>query len=208
MKQIFSISSPLYRFISRFWDMVKLNFLWLVFSLPIITIGASTVAAYSVTLKMVDDQEGKIGEQFLKAFKENLKQGTIMGLIAIFVSYAVYLNFELFNKVESNPLPFLIAAIVLLFVELLHITYAFPLCARYKDSVKTLFRNSAAIAMKYFLRTLLLWVVVAVFLVLFLFNTTLMYVGLLIGPASIFLTVSGFSMRFFREIEKDMESAE
>jgi uncharacterized membrane protein YesL len=40
--------------------MIKLNFLWLLFSLPVVTIGASTAAAFTITLKMVDEREGYI----------------------------------------------------------------------------------------------------------------------------------------------------
>ena len=79
--KFFSTDSPLYRFLTRLWDMIKLNFLWLVFSLPVVTMGAATVAAYSVTLKMVDEREGYVGRQFIKAFKENWKQGIPLGLI-------------------------------------------------------------------------------------------------------------------------------
>ena len=78
--KFFSTDSPLYRFLTRLWDMIKLNFLWLVFSLPVVTMGAATVAAYSVTLKMVDEREGYVGRQFIKAFKENWKQGIPLGL--------------------------------------------------------------------------------------------------------------------------------
>lgn len=55
--KFFSVDSPFYRFIVKFFDVIKLNFMWLLFSLPIITIGASTVAAMSVALKMVYEIE-------------------------------------------------------------------------------------------------------------------------------------------------------
>ena len=44
--------------------------------MPIFTIGSTTCAAFSVTLKMVDDEEGYVGKMFIKAFKENLKQAS------------------------------------------------------------------------------------------------------------------------------------
>ncbi|MBQ9122141.1 MAG: DUF624 domain-containing protein, partial [Lachnospiraceae bacterium] len=34
-----------------------------------VTMGAATVAAYTVTLKMVDETEGYVGRQFIKGFK-------------------------------------------------------------------------------------------------------------------------------------------
>ena len=73
--------------------------------LPIVTIGASTVAAYSVALKMVDDQEGYIGKSFLKAFKENWKQGIILGFITMASIYLVYINFSLFYAMNQILFP-------------------------------------------------------------------------------------------------------
>ena len=62
----FSPEGAFYQFISRLWDMVKLNLMWLLFSLPIITIGPATVAAFSITMKMVDESEGYVARQFVK----------------------------------------------------------------------------------------------------------------------------------------------
>ncbi len=94
--KFFSVDSPLYRFLSKMVDVLKLNFLWILFSLPLLTVGASTVAAMSVALKMTDDEEGYIGKSFVKAFKENWKQGTLLWLITVVAVYAVYLDFQFF----------------------------------------------------------------------------------------------------------------
>lgn len=203
MARIFSLNSPLYRFAVRLWDIVKLNILWLVFSLPIVTIGASTVAAYSVTLKMVEDQEGDIGKQFIKGFKENIKQGMILGIITLVLAYLVYLNFEIFNKIEGSPMIALVAAIIIAFFGLAYMTYAYALCARYENTLIGTLQNASAISMRYFLRTFFLWVIIAVLIVLFMFNTTLMFIGFLIGPSSVFLTVSSFAMKAFKQIDKE-----
>ena len=183
--------------------MLKLNFLWSIFSLPVVTIGCSTIAAYSVTLKMVEKRDAGVAKQFLDAFKANWKQGLPMGLITLVVTYSVYMNWQLFQKVDDNPIIFLLFAILLGAASLTHFTYAFALAARYHNSIVQTFRNSAAISWKYFLQTLLLWFILLVLAVLFLFNKTLLFIGLLIGPTSMFLTVSGFAAKFFRELEKE-----
>ncbi len=203
MKSLFSVDGKFYRFISRLWDMIKLNFLWLLFSLPIVTIGASTVAAYSVTLKMVDETEGYVGRQFVKAFKENWKQGIPLGIITMVAYYAAYLDFQLFNAVEGNPIIFLIIGMVAIFVFTMAFIYAFPLSARYENTLVGTIKNSVNIATRYFVRTLALVAVLALELVIFWFNTTTLLFWLLIGPACLFLTVSGFAMYFFRQIEKE-----
>lgn len=201
--KFFSVDGALYRFISRLWDMMKLNFLWLLFSLPIITVGAATVAAYSVTLKMVDETEGYVGRQFVKAFKENWKQGIPLGLLGLLALYAIYLDFEFFNKLEDNPIIFLIAGIVAVFIFGMAFIYAFPLSARYENTLSETLKNSARIATRYFVRTLFLAAVLAVEVFVGLFNTTTIFFAIMIGPACLMLTVSGFAIYFFREIERE-----
>lgn len=201
--KFFSVDGGLYKFMSRLWDMIKLNFLWMLFSLPIVTIGAATVAAYSVTLKMVDEAEGYVGRQFIKGFKENWKQGIPLGLLGLLALYVVYLDFELFNKVENNPIIFLIAGIVSAFVFAMAFIYAFPLSARYENTLPETLKNSARIATRYFLRTLALAAVLAVEIFIGLFNTTTLFFAILIGPACLMLTISGFAIYFFREIERE-----
>lgn len=201
--KFFSVDGALYKFLTRLWDMIKLNLMWLLFSLPVVTVGAATVAAYSVTLKMVDEQEGYVARQFVKAFKENWRQGIPMGLLALFCSYVVYLDFELQRVMEGDSTMFLIFGIIAAFVFGMSFIYAFPLSARYENTLIGTLKNSVNIATRYFLRTLLLVAVLAVEVIIFIFNYTTLLIGVLIGPACIMLTISGFALHFFKEIEKE-----
>ena len=200
--KLFSIDGPLYHFFSRLLDMIKLNFLWLLFSLPVLTIGASTAAAFSVTLKMVDEREGYIAKQFWGAFKANLKQGIPTGLLNLFFAYALYLDFQLFHAVEGNPIYFLILGIVGSIMCFGYFIYAYALMARYDNTLLKTLKNSMDISVKYFGRTIMIAVVVAVEIIIFIFNTTTLFLGLLIGPAVVFLTISGPAMYIFRDIER------
>lgn len=200
--KLFSVDGPLYQFFTRLLDMIKLNFLWLLFSLPIVTIGASTAAAFSITLKMVDEREGYIAKQFWAAFKANLKQGIPMGLLNLFFVYALYLDFQLFNAVEGNPIYFLILGIVGSVMCFCYFIYAYALLARYDNTLLRTIKNSMDISVKYVGRTLMIAVVLAVEIVVFMFSTSTMFLGLLIGPAVMFLTISGPAMYIFRDIER------
>lgn len=182
--------------------MVVLNFLWVLFSLPIITIGASTTAAFSVTLKMVDDEEGYIGRSFLKAFKENFKQGVILGLITIAAGYMVYLNAALFNAIESHPLPLILVAVLAGLYFYASFLYAFPLAAGYQNSIFNIMKNSRRICQRYILRTLLLTFFIIAIVIFVNINSTLMYFGLLIGPAFVIFMISAFAKRIFQDIDR------
>ena len=77
MGRLFDTDNIVWRFLGRVADLVILNFLFLLCSIPIVTIGASWTALYSVTLKAVKNEESYIAKGFLEGFKENFKQSTI-----------------------------------------------------------------------------------------------------------------------------------
>lgn len=199
--KLFDVNGPLYRFMATLWDIIKINFLWLIFSLPVVTIGASTVAAFAVTNKMAEEREGYVGRQFIEAFKTNWKQGIPLGLMALVCIYAVYMDFELQRVTESTVLQ--IAGILGCVVFTSSFLYAFSLCARYENTIKNTLMNSIQITIRYFPRTIGLLLVLALELFVFLFNTTTMFFMVLIGPACIMYTISSFAMYIFRRIESD-----
>lgn len=203
MSSFFSVDSGFYRFISRFWDLVKLNFMWLLFSLPVVTFGASTVAAYSVALKMVDDEEGYVARSFVKEFKANLKKGSILGIIFLAATYAVYLDYEINRVSEEGSVPLIVIGILTAFLYVTAMLYAFPLLARYENGIVATIKNSMEISRRYFGRTLLVVLLLAIEFVIFNFNTVLICIGLVFGGSFAIFTVAYFSKRIFQELEKE-----
>lgn len=200
--KLFNIDSGFYKFISRFFDLVKLNFLWLLFCLPVITIGASTTAAYGVALKMVDDEESYIARSFVREFKRNFKQGTVLGLIFIVATYAIYLDYEINRISEDGSIPLSVIGILSAFIYVSAMLYSFPLLARYENSVIGTIQNSMEISRRYFGRTLLITGVLAVEFVVFNFNSILQGIGFFFGGAFGIFTVAAFAKRIFQEIER------
>lgn len=203
--KLFTIDGKFYKFLSTLWKLVKLNIIWIIFSLPIVTIGAATIAALKVTNEIVEDQDGYIWRDFFDAFKANIKTGIIIGLITLFLAYSVYLNIELFNKIEGNPLIFLILGLMIGLIAILHLIYAYPILARYDSTLRQAISNSREIYFKFFVSSIALTLIVGLLIIVFSFNFTLIFFGALLGPASIFLTISSFSMRNFRRIELEQE---
>lgn len=204
--KFFSLNSPVYVFMQRLWDVFRINLLWLLCSLPIITLGCSTIAAYSVTLRMAEDSEGHIVSDFFKAFKANLKQGIPMSFITIICFMAVSLDFQIYNALEENSLPFLIIGVFAAYIFTMSLLYVYPLLARYENTIFKSLKNSYRLSMRYFGRTILLIFIVALEIVIIIWNTTTMFIGLLIGPACIMYTISGVAMHIFRDIEKEPDS--
>lgn len=203
MGGFFSVDGGLYRFLGKFWDLVRLNFMWLLFSLPVITIGASTVAAYSVAMKMVDDEEGYVARSFVSAFKANFRQGTVMGLVFLAATYAIYLDYEINRVSEEGSIILIVIGIVSVFVYVTAMLYSFPLLARYENGIVATIQNSMEISRRYFGRTLLIVGMLLVEYIVFHFNTVLLCFGFLFGVSFAIFTVAAFSKRIFQEIEKE-----
>lgn len=197
--KFFSVDGGLYKFFSRLWDILRLNFIWLVCSLPIITIGASTIAAYTITLKMIDNEEGYVIKPFLKAFKDNFKQGMIIGPVSILFIASVVVDFI----IGGTRVGFFALGLVATFIFVFMLIFAYPLLARYENTVFQTLKNSFRISMKFFPRTLGMIIVMALEIAVFLWSGITQIMGILIAPACLMLTVSGFAMSFFRQIEKD-----
>ena len=200
--KFFSVDSPLYRFLSRVLDILKLNFLWILGSLPVFTIGASTTAAMSVALKLADDEEGYNAKSYFEAYKANFKQGVPMGLIFLVAWYAVYLDFQLFGAVKNNPVILLIIGMVSVFLVIIAMIYSFSLLARYENTVVRTIQNSMDISRKYFGKTLILVILVAAEVLIFQYNSTMIFLGILFGPGFIIYTVAAVSKRVFLQIER------
>lgn len=209
MAGFFSTDSKLYRFMCRLTDLVKLNFLWLVFSLPIVTVGISTIAAHYVALKIAEGQEGYIFHDFIKAFKENRKQGIPMSFISVICVWALYLDFQLIANADEHQVLFLITGIIAAYIFVFTMLYAFALLARYENTLLNTLRNGFNISMRYFLRSMLLVIIVAIELAAMLWSPKTMILILIIGPAFVMLTVCSVAINIFRDIEsKNPESVE
>lgn len=204
--KFFSIDSPLYQFMQRLWDILKLNIMWVLFCIPIVTIGGSTIAAFSVLLRMSEDQEGDVIKDFWKAFKENWKQGILIGFLPPICFEAVYLDFQIYNATENGSIGLLIMGCFSAYIFIFCLLYVFPLLARYDNTVINSIKNSFRIGMKFFGRTALLLVIIVIELLIIFRNGTTMFIGALIGPACIMFTISGVAMHIFRKIEEDPSS--
>ena len=79
--KIFSYDNPVFRTISRIGDIFMLSFYWFVTSLPLITIGAATTAAYDCAFKIIRARDTNVTKDFFNSFKSNFKQATIIWLI-------------------------------------------------------------------------------------------------------------------------------
>ena len=105
MRSIFNIDSPVMSSLIKFADCICVSLLWLVFSLPIVTMGASSAALYATVYKYLRRGEGHLWQTFWGAFRDNLKRSTLVWLVALGVLALLTVDALVFRtlKLSGNP---------------------------------------------------------------------------------------------------------
>lgn len=165
INNLFNPNNMFFRFMSRISDIMILNFLWIVFSLPIITIGASTTALYDVTLKLVDETDGYLFSNFFKSFKESFKKATIIWSIILFVFFIIGVNLTFWIKYTSiaGYIPMSIILFIL-FLFLPTEIYVFPILSNFKKTIKETIKYAFIISIKYLPYSLIIILISLIFL--------------------------------------------
>ena len=88
-KDLFKPEAPIWKFMELFVELVKLNIIFLLTSLPIVTIGASITAMNSVCFKLREKRVGYIVDDYFNAFRGNFKNSIITWIV--FLCYLVTL---------------------------------------------------------------------------------------------------------------------
>ena len=117
---------------SRIVDLLLLNFLFVITSLPVLTLGASLTALFSVSLKLVRNEESYVSRDYFRAFKKNFCQATvsfwafslIIALLAgnLMISFQQAGNFYLVLR--------MISFLFMIFIGI-YFLYFFPVLARF-----------------------------------------------------------------------------
>ena len=186
---MFGIDSKFYEVVSKIAVLVVLNLLFVLFSLPIITMGASTTALYGVTKKMAENREGYIFRNFFQLFKENFRQSTVMWIILLVAAMIPTVDLYIINSLERTVITtalkglMLAAALTVLLVFL----YAMALQSTFENTIKNTLKNAFLMGIGYFPWTLLILLItlLPIILIVLLGKTagSVVYVMLFVGFA-------------------------
>lgn len=160
MGKIFDYDNNFFAGISKVSDTIILNFLFVICSIPIVTIGASTTALYCVSMKSTRDEDVYAVKEFFKQFKQNFKESTIIWLILLLVASFIGLDFYMCSLMSNDILStafkfiFTLISIVIGFI----VVYVFPLVARFENSIKNTLMNAVLMSIKHLPYTLIMLV--------------------------------------------------
>lgn len=180
------------RFMNLLFDILYVGILWVVFSIPLITAGASSAAAYYTMAKCVRHKTGYVGREFWKAFKDNFRQMLpfTLGFWLAAAVLALDLLYVWQNESALNNSIF----VVLIFIAFLLtglVVYLCPVVSRFRLMGWELIKRSGVLMFKFLPVTILTQ---AVFLA--------MCAGIYLMPWSVFILPGVFLFAFSFPMEK------
>lgn len=170
------------RMLNRLGDAMILSLLFIIGSLPIITIGTSMTATYYAAMKGVTGDDGYIFKNYIKSYKENLKQSVVIWLIMAVVLFVFGVDLWFWLKQWQDARvglakPMIAVSVVLLAVAIFITMYVFPLQAKFDNKTSVQIRNAFLLSIKNFPTTLLLVVLTVVIGGCFYFQTAISVVA-------------------------------
>lgn len=195
MKRLFEMDGPFISILTKIADLVILNTLFIICSLPIVTLGASYTALYYVTLKMVKNEECYTAKSFFKSFKQNFKQATVLWLILFVVGAVLYYDFKIINGDFSEVLLLSettgsVMTVLLMSISLIYTftsVYVFPVLSRFDNSNRNTLKNSLIMSIRHFPSTIAVILVTFVPFVLMYFSPNTLILIFLIFALSAYI---------------------
>lgn len=141
---LLNVNGPLMNELRKFGNLVICNILFCVFSLPIVTAGASLTALYTcIQAILIGDEDDIIAKQFWKAFKQNFKQATVLWLFCLVIAAMLGVYYLVISGFGGTLLRiYRISFFMMCIVFLFGYQYLFPMQARYRNTVKNTIKNA------------------------------------------------------------------
>ena len=204
VNSIFAADSALSRFLSKVADLMILNVLFIVTSLPIVTIGASLTALHFVALRYPNDEYESVPRDYLRSFRQNFRQATIAWGVLLLVGAALAAWYVLVTNLTLGAVAQLILLVIWYVLAVAFVgtaLYVFPYLSRFEGSTREVFRNARLMSWRHGLTTFVVAVLTATCILVTVFFPQLVGYGLLwflIGFAGLAVIESLLFARVFR----------
>ena len=125
------------------------NLMFILFSLPVITLGPALVALFHVMFKVLRG-DGVLNpfKEFWTGFRTNWKQGLLFGLLMMAGAFFCVVDIRFLNTQEGGLTVFKYAVYAVAFVLIILALYTIPVIAAFADTLPNLMRNAVFFAAK------------------------------------------------------------
>lgn len=139
------MDGPLFEGMAYIINIIYVSVLWILFSIPIITIGASSTALYYTVTKVIRHGRSYIFREFWQSFKSNLKQSTAVWLIYLVMMGILLVDIRVmgaFGTAVSQTLQFVFIVGICMVSAVM--VYALAYIARFTQDVRHILTKQCA----------------------------------------------------------------
>lgn len=150
LKDMWGLDSPLLSFLQKIAWVFFLNILFIITSLPIITIGASTTAMYAVYFKIINEQEFSLFGDYFREWIGSFVKSTVVWLLLLVVMLVLGIDVMYVFTQMSGPFGIIMkgGTILLAVVFCVFANIVFPLISQFQLTMKELFSTAFQLIME------------------------------------------------------------
>ena len=150
MRGLANPESKIYSLLNKMALMVELNIWVLLCCLPVVTAGAAVSSMHGVLLKIYREEEKRVIEDYFRAMKGNLKNGTILWLFfLLFLGLLAGIGFVAVRRIPTGTVYVLYGLLITAVIGLLLLDWALILQSRYVYTVPQCLRYAVLAWLKY-----------------------------------------------------------
>ncbi len=149
MNGIFNYDNKFFSVVNKMVDGIYVSILWLLFSIPVITFGASTTALYYTVHKSLRGNRGYVWRCFWTSFKSNFKQTTKIWLVLLALFLVLLVDQQILMTFMQQGRSFgalYYCIYFFLFFWAVYCVYVFAYSARFENGMKETMKNAGYIA--------------------------------------------------------------
>ncbi|MDD2362122.1 MAG: DUF624 domain-containing protein [Oscillospiraceae bacterium] len=148
-------------FTRKFWKLITVNLLYVLFSLPVVTVGLANAGLAYVTRNFAREKHAFVYADFVDTIKKNWKQALIIGLINLVVTIILIFDIVFFFNGEKEILGYVMLALILSIYLIFSFMkyYMHIMVITFKLTIKQIYKNSFIFATAGLLRNLMLFII-------------------------------------------------
>ena len=208
MAKTLRMENPVMLFMEKVFNMMLANILFLLCSIPVITMGAALAGMIQVVQDQIYHEEQPVIRRFFQSFRDNFRQSTLAFLmLAVFLAGMVCNALLVLTYLRGfvAQICYIILGVLTALVICI-MSYLFPMIVRYQNTMKDHLNNSLILTVVKFPRTILMFFLNILFFAVPFFSFKMflatMVFWLIIGFSFIAYTDTRILVPVFRQMEE------
>lgn len=201
-------NAELFDLIDRAANFILANLLWVLISIPLITLPAATAGLFAATSPWARGKPVETFRDFFSGMRQYALKASLIGLVDLVIGGWVAVNFSIFRVMGAQPIG-LLSQIVTLFIALMGLMinfYVWPLLVTLDLSLRNLLITSAKLVFIHPAWSVAMLVVVVILFAVSLLLPAAVMITLSFSAAALFINWGAW--RIIRHYVSDSQRAE